>query len=142
LHHWVALNKIIKTRSYFNVFRWYFFSCSPKKHFCWKLKAYHNKLWSNFVNVQTQKKLLDFRLPPPTSLAVERTQSEPPLLIQLPLVELLDLQSCLAKFFTCTMLVKPHPHRSFLLKLQNVVGKKKNWHVSLCVLAVMLQKNA
>ena len=70
------------------------------------------------------KKMLDFRLPPPTSLAAERTQSEPPLLIQLPLVELLDLQSCLAKFFTCTMLVKPHPHRSFLLKLQNVVGKK------------------
>jgi len=29
---------------------------------------------------------------------------------------------------------------SFLLKLQNVDGKKQ--HVSLCILAVMLQKNA
>jgi len=32
------------------------------------------------------------------------------------------------------------PTESFLLKLQNVAGKKQ--HVSLCILAVMLQKNA
>ena len=66
--------------------------------------------------------ILGFLLPP-ASLPKDK-KSEPPLLIQLPLVELLDLQSCLAKFFTCTLLVKPHPHQSFLLKLQNVVGKK------------------
>ena len=124
LYHWIALNKTIKTKSHFNIFRWYFFPCSPKKHFYWKLKAYRNKLWSNLVNVQNQKNcsILGFLLPP-ASLPKD-TQSEPPLLIQLPLVELLDLQSCLAKFFTCTLLVKPHPTQSFLLKLQNVDGKK------------------
>ena len=141
MHHWIALNKTIKTRSYFNIFRWYFFHAVPKKHFCWKLKAHRNKLWSNLVNVQIQKKLLDFRLPPPTSLAAERTQSEPPLLIQLPLVELLDLQSCLAKFFTCTLLVKSHPHPVLFVEAAKCRWQK-NRHANLCVLAVMLQKNA
>ena len=68
-----------------------------------------------------------------------RTQSEPPLLIQQPLVELLDLQSCLAKFFTCTLLVKPHPHPVLFVEAAKCRWQK-NRHASLCVLAVMLQK--